>query len=43
MMNQQARDMTPGDRARAIALFTLSARYEYMFWDMAWREEQWVP
>jgi hypothetical protein len=19
------------------------ARYEYMFWDMAWREEQWVP
>ncbi len=43
MMNQQARDMTASSRARAAELFTLSARYEYMFWDMAWREEQWVP
>jgi len=22
-------------------LFELSARYEYMFWDLAWRLEKW--
>lgn len=43
MMNQEARSMPPSSRARAIELFILAARYEYMFWDMAWREEQWVP
>ena len=24
-------------------LFRTSARYEWMFWDMAWREEKWLP
>jgi thiaminase/transcriptional activator TenA len=24
-------------------LFRTSARYEWMFWDMAWREEEWLP
>lgn len=43
MMNQEARGMPAASRARAVELFTTSARYEYMFWDMAWREEQWVP
>jgi thiaminase (transcriptional activator TenA) len=43
MMNAEARDMSPSSRARAVELFTTAARYEYMFWDMAWREEQWVP
>jgi thiaminase/transcriptional activator TenA len=43
MMNQEARNMPAASRARAVDLFLTSARYEYMFWDMAWREEQWVP
>jgi len=24
-------------------LFRTSAHYEWMFWDMAWREEKWLP
>lgn len=43
MMNEEARTMSPQSRARAVELFTLGVRYEYMFWDMAWRQEQWVP
>lgn len=31
------------ERRQAGELFELSARYEYMFWDMAWREESWAP
>lgn len=26
---------------RYLAIFTKSSKYEYMFWDMAYREEQW--
>jgi len=22
--------------------FLISSRYEWMFWDMAWREERWL-
>jgi thiaminase/transcriptional activator TenA len=43
MMNSEAQSMTPSRRRRAIELFVLGARYEYMFWDMAWRQEQWPP
>lgn len=28
-------------RMRAIEAFTVSARYEYMFWDQAWTAQQW--
>jgi thiaminase (transcriptional activator TenA) len=31
------------ERARARAHFVRSARYEFMFWDMAWRKETWPP
>jgi len=31
------------ERAAARALFIRSARYEFMFWDMAWRKETWPP
>lgn len=31
------------ERANARALFVRSARYEFMFWDMAWRKETWPP
>jgi thiaminase/transcriptional activator TenA len=30
-----------GDEARARAYFATSARYEWMFWDAAWRREVW--
>lgn len=43
MYNTAAPKLTPAQRAHAQALFVTSARYEYMFWDMAWRREQWLP
>lgn len=43
MMNETAlRDSDEGKR-RAVEQFLRSARYEYQFWDMAWREERWLP
>lgn len=32
---------SPGERARAAAHFAVTARYEWMFWDAAWRRERW--
>jgi len=43
MYDAQAPKLTAVQRARCQELFVISARYEYMFWDMAWREEQWLP
>lgn len=43
MYNAQAPKLTAAQRARCRELFVLSTRYEYLFWDMAWREEQWQP
>lgn len=43
MMNEEAARMGGLSREHARQLFTLSARYEYLFWDMAWREEKWLP
>lgn len=43
MMNAAAGGASAAERASARELFTLSARYEYMFWDMAWRLERWEP
>jgi len=43
MTDHAAASATPAVRTRAHDLFVLSARYEYLFWDMAWREEQWLP
>ena len=33
----------PVDDARARQHFAITARYEWMFWDAAWRLEQWPP
>lgn len=41
--NRAAQAVTAAERQRAKDIFTLSARYEYLFWDMAWREERWLP
>jgi thiaminase/transcriptional activator TenA len=43
MMNQSAADVSPAQRESARGLFLRSARYEWMFWDMAWRKEAWQP
>jgi thiaminase (transcriptional activator TenA) len=43
IMNASSGSMTPAQRERCLKLFERSARYEYMFWDMAWKEESWPP
>jgi thiaminase/transcriptional activator TenA len=43
MMDAEGQRMDPAARRRAKELFMRSARYEYMFWDMAWRKERWPP
>jgi len=43
MYDAEAPKLTAAQRARAQELFVLSSRYEYLFWDMAWRQEQWLP
>lgn len=43
MMNAEAQSMNAAQRAELKKLFEISARYEYMFWDMAWRMENWPP
>jgi thiaminase/transcriptional activator TenA len=41
MIDESAQSASPAERRSAVELFLLSARYEYMFWDMAWRQERW--
>jgi thiaminase/transcriptional activator TenA len=36
-----ARGAPERDRERYRELFHTSARYEYRFWDAAWRQETW--
>lgn len=43
MMDAEAGQLSEAEQRRARALFERSARYEWMFWDMAWREERWRP
>ncbi|QIO21616.1 thiaminase II [Haloarcula sp. JP-L23] len=41
LMDDVAADATEAERERYRELFETSARYEYRFWDAAWREETW--
>lgn len=41
MMDDVAADATEEELARYRSLFQTSARYEYRFWDAAWRQEEW--
>jgi thiaminase/transcriptional activator TenA len=41
LADQAGRDLPAGQEARARAHFTTGARYEWMFWDAAWRRESW--
>lgn len=38
-----AADATDRERAAALGAFERSSRYEWMFWEMAWRMERWQP
>ena len=41
LMADVAAESTAADRERYRDLFRTSARYEYRFWDAAWRQEAW--
>lgn len=43
IMNAEAECFDAAQRKRAVELFVISARHEYLFWDMAWRRETWPP
>lgn len=43
IMDAEAARLTPAQRAKLKGIFLRGVRYEYMFWDMAWRQEQWLP
>lgn len=43
MMDETAAQEPEAARQRALRIYERSTRYEYLFWDMAWREEQWAP
>jgi len=43
MLNAEAAALSTRDKTRCKDLFVTSSRYEYQFWDMAWRLEEWVP
>lgn len=43
IFNEAAAAASPGVRALALEAFERSARYEWMFWEMAWRLEAWPP
>ncbi|MFA9516073.1 thiaminase II [Halopenitus sp. H-Gu1] len=41
LMDEVAADASEAERDRYRELFRTSARYEYRFWDAAWRREEW--
>jgi thiaminase/transcriptional activator TenA len=41
LMEEVAEGASDAERDRYRRLFRTSARYEYRFWDAAWREEEW--
>lgn len=43
MMDEMSTREGEASRKRALHIYERSTRYEYLFWDMAWREEQWLP
>jgi thiaminase/transcriptional activator TenA len=41
IMDEAAKDEGPGSRANMIRHFVTTSRYEWMFWDMGYRQEAW--
>lgn len=40
-IDEIAEQVTESDRARMSELFVISSQYEYSFWEMAYRQEEW--
>ena len=40
-LDRRADDLSATSLQRLHDIFLISGRYEYMFWDMAWRREEW--
>ncbi|MEO7021019.1 MAG: thiaminase II [Ktedonobacteraceae bacterium] len=40
-LDTHAAQLSPQDEARLYEIFQISTRYEWLFWDMAWRLEAW--
>ncbi len=40
-VDQWVKNAGAGEKLRMESHFVISSRYEYMFWDMAWKEEKW--
>jgi thiaminase/transcriptional activator TenA len=41
VMDRVAGDLAPVERARVVEHYRTTSRYEWMFWDAAWRQEHW--
>lgn len=41
LVDSMAPQASRGERARMAEYFVTSSRYEYLFWDMAWKQERW--
>ncbi len=41
LVDREAKSAGKAEKERMIEAFLISSRYEWMFWDMAWREERW--
>ncbi len=41
LLDKEAKQAGKAEKERMSEAFLTSSRYEWMFWDMAWREEQW--
>lgn len=41
LVDRIGEDLSVSERARVVEHFTTTARYEWMFWDAAWRGERW--
>src|SRR5438094_3592161 len=40
-LDVRATSLSPEEEARLYEIFLISTRYEWLFWDMAWRLEEW--
>ncbi|MBI2866748.1 MAG: thiaminase II, partial [Chloroflexi bacterium] len=41
LLDEEAKGLPQGERRRLERAFLTSSRYEYLFWEMAWRQERW--
>jgi thiaminase/transcriptional activator TenA len=41
LADEVCENLNPAQKARVTEAFTITSRYEWMFWDAAWRLEEW--